>query len=292
MSPQNSRAGIAFMLITTLIFAVQDAISRHLAVSYSILTIVMFRYWFFAAFVTLRSAAQPGGVARVARSGAPGLQIFRGVLLVAEVCVMVTGFKLLGLVESHAIFACYPLIVAALSGPVLGERVGWRRWLAVVAGLIGVLIVLRPGLKVFAPEALVPLAAACMFALYGLLTRRVAAWDRPETSLFYTAVAGAAAVTLFAPFSWTPMTTAADWAWMGALCVTGALGHYTLIKAYDLAEASTVQPFAYFQLVFAAALGIAVFGEVLEWPVAAGAALIIAAGLFTAWRTRTRARSV
>ncbi|NNU79549.1 DMT family transporter [Halovulum dunhuangense] len=290
MTAQNPRAAIGLMLFTTFIFAAQDGISRHLASEYNVLTVVMIRYWFFAAFVIARSAALPGGVARVARTRQPLLQIGRGVLLAAEICVMVVGFTLLGLVESHAVFIAHPLIVAALSGPVLGERVGWRRWVAIGVGFVGVLIILRPGFRVFAPEALVPLLAAAMFALYALLTRHAARSDSAETSFFWTGVAGAVAISLVGPFFWEPMRTAADWAWMATLCVTGALGHFTMIKAYDLAEASIVQPFAYFQLAFGAAIGITVFGEVLEWPVALGAAIILGAGLFTLWRAHVVAR--
>ncbi|MEM7615972.1 MAG: DMT family transporter, partial [Pseudomonadota bacterium] len=225
MTQQNAQAGIFLMLLTAFVFAMQDGISRHLAEAYNVLTVVMFRYWFFAAFVLMRSAALPGGVRRVASTRQPGLQIFRGVLLAAEVCVMVLTFTLLGLVESHAIFAAYPLIIAALSGPILGEAVGLRRRIAIAVGFLGVLIILRPGFKVFEPAALIAVAAATMFALYGLLTRYVARDDSAETSFFYTGVAGAVAITLVAPFWWDPMTNAADWAWMGVLCVTGALGH-------------------------------------------------------------------
>ncbi|MEO1276020.1 MAG: DMT family transporter, partial [Pseudomonadota bacterium] len=184
------------MLATTFVFAMQDGLSRHLAETYNVMTVVMIRYWFFGAFVILLSARRDGGLRAVARTAHPGLQIFRGVLLVAEVCVMVLAFTLLGLIESHAIFASYPLLIAALSGPVLGERVGWRRWAAIAVGFVGVLIILRPGLKVFSPEALVAVAAALMFALYGLLTRLAAKHDRAETSFFYPGVAGAAAISL------------------------------------------------------------------------------------------------
>lgn len=287
---QNPRLGIALMVLTTLIFAFQDGISRHLADTYNVLTVVMFRYWFFAAFVLARSAALPGGIARVAATRQPGIQILRGVLLAAEVCVMVVAFVLLGLIESHAIFAAYPLIVAALSGPLLGERVGWRRRLAIAIGFVGVLIILRPGLKVFAPEALIAVLSAAMFAVYALLTRYVARADSAETSFFYTGVAGAVAITLIAPFWWTPMQTAQDWLWMGALCLTGAGGHFLMIKAYELAEAGTIQPFAYFQLVFASILGVVVFRETLETPVIVGASLIVLAGLFTLWRTQAQRR--
>ncbi len=211
----------------------------------------------------------------------PDLQIFRGVLLAAEIVVTVISFVLLGLIESHAIFAIYPLLIAALAGPMLGEYVGWRRGAAILVGLVGVVIILRPGFKVFSPEALVPLLAAFMFALYGLLTRRVARLDSAETSFFYTGVAGAVAITLVGPFFWDPMQGAADWGWMAVLCMTGALGHFLLIKVYEVAEAGTVQPFAYFQLVFVTILGVTLFDERPDAFTVAGAALILAAGLYT-----------
>ena len=279
------------MLATTFLFAMQDGISRHLAGTYNVLTVVMFRYWFFAAFVIVLSAARKGGVRRVAQTQMFWLQCFRGVLLAGEICVMVLAFTLLGLVESHAIFAVYPLIIAALSGPILGEAVGWRRWLAIGIGFIGMLIILRPGVKAFSPEALIALTAACMFALYGLLTRYVGRRDPAETSFFYTGVVGAVAITLIAPFWFAPMQNAVDWAWMALLCVTGAAGHYLLIRTYEVAEASAVQPFAYFQLVFASAMGIMLFGEALELWTGLGAGLIVAAGVFTAWRAHVKSLS-
>jgi drug/metabolite transporter (DMT)-like permease len=284
----NPRLGIALMILTSLIFAFQDGISRQLAGEYNVLTVVMLRYWFFAAFVILVSSGRGGGVARVARTRQPVLQVFRGVLLVAEICVTVLAFVLLGLIETHAIFAVYPLLIAALSGPVLGEQVGWRRWSAIGVGLVGVLVILRPGFRVFSPEALVPLVAALMFALYGLLTRRAARLDRAETSFFYTGVAGAVAITLVAPFWWEPMRGAADWGWMAALCVTGATGHFLLIKTYEVAEAGIVQPFSYFQLVFVGILGLVLFGEVPDGWTVSGAAIILSAGVYTMFRQARR----
>lgn len=281
----NARLGIQLMIATTFVFAVQDGLSRYLAAEYNTVTVVMIRYWFFAAFVIALSASRKGGIRRVARTSQPFLQALRGVLLVAEICVMVIAFVKLGLVESHAVFACYPLLIAALSVPILGEKVGWRRWAAIGFGFIGVMIILRPGLNVFAPEALIPVLSALLFAVYGLLTRYVARKDSAETSFFWTGVAGAIAITLIGPFFWDPMQ-GNDWWIMGLLCITGAGGHYLLIKAYEVAEASTVQPFAYFQLVFAAIIGLMVFNETLEFWIALGAGLIIFSGLFTLWRER------
>ena len=287
MAEQNTRLGIWLMVATTFVFALQDGISRHLASEYNVLMVVMIRYWFFAAFV-VSVAVRQAGLRAAAATEQPLLQAFRGLLLAAEICVMVLAFVLLGLVESHAVFASYPLLIAALSGPVLGERVGWRRWAAIGVGFLGVLIILRPGFTVFSPAALVPLLSASMFALYGLLTRYVGRRDSTATSFFWTGTVGAVFMTAIGIWFWEPMT-APDWVWMGCLCITGASGHWLLIRTYEVAEASAVQPFAYLQLVFASTIGLTVFGEELAWNVALGASIVIAAGLFTLWRERARA---
>jgi drug/metabolite transporter (DMT)-like permease len=278
------------MILTTLVFACMDGISRHLAGAYNVMTVALLRYWFFAAFVIAAAAARPGGIRAVARSAAPRLQILRGVLLTVELCIVVLSFVLLGLIGTHAIFACYPLLVAALAGPVLGERVGWRRRVAIAIGLVGVLVILRPGFHVFSPAALIALGGTTLFAIYALLTRKVAMVDPPETSLFYIGVVGAATITLVAPFWWTPMQGWADWGWMLALCILGILGHFLMIKAYALAEAGTVQPFAYFQLVFVAIIGLTLFDERPDAWTVAGAGLILAAGLYTILREARLAR--
>lgn len=289
MAEQNTKLGIWLMVVTTLIFAAQDALSRHLAGEYNAMMVVMIRYWFFAAFVLTIAARKGGGLGAAAKSGVPWVQALRGVLLVIEINVMVAAMVLLGLVESHAVFACYPLLVAALSGPVLGERVGWRRWTAIGVGFVGVVIILQPSGGVFSPYAAIPLLAATMFALYGLLTRYVARTDSAATSFFYTGTVGVVAATAIGAWFWEPMV-ASDWGWMGLLCLTGALGHYTLIRCYEVAEASAVQPFAYLQLVFASALGLVVFGETLRTNVIIGAGLVVAAGLFTLFRARQAQR--
>ena len=281
----NTRLGILLMVATCLVFSVQDGISRHLAGEYNTLMVVMIRYWFFAAFVMTVSARLAGGLRKAAATRQPLLQGFRGVLLAAEICVMVYAFTLVGLIESLAVFTVYPLLVAALSGPVLGEYVGWRRWAAIGVGFAGVLIILQPGVGVFDPAAAVPFCAALMFALYGLLTRYAAKKDGAATSFFWTGTVGAVVMTGAGLWAWEPMT-ALDWVWMGCLCLTGAGGHYLLIKCYEVAEASAVQPFAYLQFVFVSIIGLTVFGEVLRLNVALGAGLIVAAGLFALWRER------
>jgi len=284
----NTRLGVLLMIATTFVFAVQDGISRHLASEYNVLMVVMVRYWFFAAFVTAIAYRKAGGIRAAARTEQPLLQILRGLILATEICVMIYAFTLLGLIESHAVFTSYPLLVAALSGPILGEVVGWRRWTAIFIGFVGVLIILKPGFGVFSTAAIVPLAAALLFALYGLLTRFASRKDTAATSFFWTGVSGSVMMTVIGASYWEPMISS-DWIWMGTLCITGALGHWLLIKTYEAAEASAVQPFAYLQLVFVSFIGVLVFGESIELNVAIGAAVVVCAGLFTLWRARKAA---
>ncbi len=290
MTEQNTRAGIGLMILSTLIFATQDGMSRYLAGEYNVMMVVMIRYWFFAAFVVALALRKPGGIRAAAATPQPMVQTIRGALLALEVCVMVLGFTYLGLIQTQAVFICYPLIIAALSGPILGEKVGWRRWSAIGVGFLGVMIILEPGVGVFAPAAVLPLIAAAMFALYGLLNRYASRRDGSFTSFFWTGTVGCLVMTVIGIWSWEPMT-GHDWIWMILLCIMGVAGHYTLIRCYELAEASAVQPFAYFQLGFGSLVGIFVFGESIRTNVAIGAAVIIGAGLFTFWRERKRAQA-
>lgn len=284
---QNTRLGIILMSLTSLVFSIQDGISRHLGGEYNVYMVVMIRFWFFALFVMFLASRQPGGLRAAIATRQPLVQIIRGILLIAEVCVMVFAFINLGLVETHAVFSCYPLMVAALSGPVLREKVGWRRWTAIGIGFVGILIVLKPGMTVFSPYALFPLISALMFGFYGLLTRFVARKDSANVSFFWTGVVGAIAITPFGLTHWQPMT-APDWGWMLALCITSVTAHFLMIKAYAVAEAGAIQPFAYLQLVFIAILGVTVFGETLHTNVAIGAVVVVGAGVFTLIRTRQK----
>lgn len=286
-SSDQSQKGIAMVILAMFIFAIQDAISLHLSVSYNVYVVVMLRYWFFAAFVIVIARKQAGGIRQAAKTQQPFLQIGRGVLLVLEICVMLTAFTYLGMVESLAVFSAYPLLVAALSGPILGEIVGWRRWIAILIGFVGILIILEPGYGVFQPAALIALGSALMFSVYSLLTRYAARKDDTATSFFWTGVAGSVLMTMIGVWHWEPMT-GTDYIFMILLCISGATGHWLLIRCYEITEASTLQPFVFLHLVFGAVIGVLVFGEIIRVNVAIGAVIVVAAGLFTLWRERLR----
>ncbi len=284
----NNLRGVAFMMATTVIFALQDGLSKALATNHSPIFVTMWRYWAFGA-VCLVLVWRAGGFRTAMRSGQPWLQIFRGVNLALEICVAILAFAVLGLAKTHAIFAFGPLMVVALSGPLLGERVGWRRWAAIGVGFIGMLMIIRPGSQAITWEMGVAVLGMVMFAFYGIATRAVARTDEAMTSFYYTGIFGAAVMTLIGPWFWSPMTPM-EILMMATLCCTGMFGHYLLIKAFEAAEASSIQPFAYFQNVFASMMGVIVFGEIVSPWTIAGGGIVIGAGVFAFWRERVRAQ--
>ncbi len=281
----NPRLGIMLMVATMTVFALQDGLSRYLAETYNVISIVTIRYVFLMLFVLAYSAKQQGGIRAVAGTQQLILQISRGVLMAAQICIAILSFSSLGLVNFHAVFASYPLMVMALSVPILGEHVGWRRWLAVSVGFCGVLLILRPGTAMFSGASILPVIAALMMAIYGIMTRFAARRDSAIKSFFWTAIAGGVAMLSIAPPFWAP-PQGSDWGWMGLLCLTGAVGHYLLIKALDATKASTIQPFAYLQLVFASSIGVLVFDDILDPMLLIGSAIIVSSGLFALQRER------
>jgi drug/metabolite transporter (DMT)-like permease len=278
MNRQNTRLGIALMIAAVFVFTLQDALSKHLAAAYNPLMVVMIRYWVFAAFVLALALRRPGGLRSGIATRHAGLHMARAALLIAEIIIIVTSYTLIGLIDTHAVFAVCPLIIVALSGPVLGEKVGLARWLAIAAGLAGVLVILQPGTGVFSAAALLPLGSATMFALYSLLTRRATQAEDAFLSLFWSGIFGAGLITGIGLFWWEPMT-GADWLCMGLYGGLAVFANWLLIRCYEVAEASAVQPFAYFQIVFVSIAGLVVFGETLAPHVVLGAAIVVGAGL-------------
>ena len=286
-SDSSTRKGILLILLVSTIFALQDGLSRHLGAVIPPVMVVMLRYWFLVVFVTLLAARAPGGLRATMRSRRPALQIARGLLISLEVVVILEAFVRLGLVETHAMFATNPLLTVLLSVLLLGEKVGWRRSLAVAVGFVGVIIILRPGGGVFSPAALLGLLSAFMFALYTVLTRMAARYDPPMTSFFWMGATGFVVMTVLGLPQWQPLPVG-EWGWMALLCLSGAIAHGLMIRAYTYAEASVLQPFTYTQLLWVIAVGMVVFDETVDPAVWLGGAIIVGAGLFTLLRTRKR----
>ena len=276
---KNPRLGIWLMIAAVATFAAQDGFSRYLAGTYNTPMIIMVRYWVFAGFVMTLALRRPEGFRTAIASRRLGAHVARAVLLVGEICVIVYGYTQIGLIESHAVFAICPLLIAALSGPLLGERMVWQRWAAIGAGMVGVVVILRPGMGVFTPAALLPLAAAFMFAFYSVLSRLTTREEPTFPSFFWPGVIGAALMTVIGLPNWQPIAPS-DWPFLMIYCALSVFSHWLLLKCYEQIEASRVQPYAYLQIVFVTIIGIAVYDETLAPLVALGAGLIIAAGLY------------
>ena len=274
--------GIVMLVVATLFFASQDALTKHLVQTLPASQIVAVRFFFFALFA-LVYVGRSTGIKAAFHSRRPGVQIFRGLLLSGEITVFAYTIQFLGLAEMHTLFACFPLLITALSVPILRETVGWRRWLAVFCGFVGTLIILRPGAEVFQPAAALALAAALMFALYNILTRKVSRYDSFETSLVYSGVVGFAGAMLIAPFYWRPVDTT-EVLWLLVISTTSIIGHLLLIKALALVPAVILQPFNYFVLVWAIIIGFLLYGEVLSATSLLGAGIVVASGVFIARR--------
>ena len=278
----STSRGIASALAAWLLFAGMDAGSKLLAEHYAIVQILWVRFLSLLA-VSGWLAARHGRAGLTTRRF--GLQSLRSLMLMVEIGLFIWTITVLPLADAHAILAISPLIVTALSVPLLGERVGIRRWSAIGVASIGMLVILRPGFGAVHPMALVALLCAGMWSLYQILTRIVSRTDPPLTTLFYTALIGALALTLIGPFYWRA-PDARGWALFALVAVLGASGHYLLIKALQLAPASLLQPFAYTVLVWATVVGFTVFGNLPDLLTVVGATIIVGSGLYTFARER------
>ena len=279
----NALFGITLMVITTFMFSSMDGVSRYLAEKNNVFTLVTMRYWFIAFVMMITCVFIKNRVSDILNTKQPYIQFSRGVILSLNNCLVVYTFTLLGLVETHAIIACYPLIVAGLSVPFLGERFGWRRWMAIFTGFIGVIIILRPNTNVITEGSIFAIVGAIMFAVYLILTRYVSRSDTAITSFFWTGIGGTVTMSIISLFIWDDILKE-DYLWLLLMCVLSAGSHFMMVKTLQVAEASVVQPFSYLQLVFGSIIGVTIFSESIDLMIIVGALVVIGSGLFTTWR--------
>ena len=279
----NVLLGIGLMVVTTFMFSTMDGVSRYLAENNNVFTIVTMRYWFVAIIMAISCLLVKDSFKKLLYTKQPFTQFSRGLILSLNNCLVVYTFTLLGLVETHAIIACYPLIVAGLSVPFLGEIFGWRRWTAIFVGFLGVIIILRPTTNVISEGAIYALIGAIMFAVYLILTRYVSRLDTAITSFFWTGIGGSVTMTIISFFIWEDILRE-DILWLLIMCLLSASSHFMMVKTLQVAEASVIQPFSYLQLVFGSIIGVTIFSESIDLMIVFGAIIVIGAGLFTAWR--------
>jgi len=284
-SPHLAR-GILLIMSAVLLFSSMDTLAKHMLQSYPLPPLVFARYAVHTALMLALLAPRMGFA--LVRTRRLGLQVTRGLLLVGSTGLFYLALRYLPLAEAAAISFMAPVMVTALSGPLLGERVSRRQWTAVALGFIGVLVIIRPGGGLLTPASVLPLITALLFALYQIMTRKLVGREDAFTTLFFTAVVGTIAASLALPFTWqTPTLTQA--ALMLAIGCLGGLGHFLLIRAVEVASPTALAPFVYTQLVWSTLLAFFAFGEFPDPISLLGMLVIVAAGLLAInWRRMGR----
>jgi drug/metabolite transporter (DMT)-like permease len=286
-SARNRLTGIGLVSLTYVCFALLDGSAKWLVQSVPVLVVVWLRF----LTHTLIAAALlfPMRGTALVRTQHLRWHLLRGLMFVAMTGMNFWALQYLQLTVTASIFFMVPILVAVLSAPLLGEKLDARRWAAIVAGFAGVLVVVRPGSEAFHPAILLALANAVLYASFNMMTRKLAAYDPPETIQFLPAVVASVVLAPFALAAWQSPQGWLEWFMLCMLGVFGGTGHYLLAMAHRYAPASTLAPFLYQQILYMALFGYLVFGNVPDKETWIGAAIVVASGLYLFSRER-RAR--
>jgi len=280
--------GIVYFCAALLLFVFMNSQVKYLTETYPVPMIIWARYFFHCLLVFLffirRAPTLLGGPHR-------DIQLLRSVLVFLATGCTYFGLSFLPLADAIALSFLSPLFVTVLSVIVLKETVGIRRWIAVAIGFFGMLVIVRPGLTVFQPAAFFMVAMALFLASYSVATRLISHVADPVTSLFYQALTGAVIASVAVPFFWKFPVDWQDALMMVAIGFFGGFGHLMMIRGFQRAEASTLAPFAYTELIWGLLFGLALFGDFPDLWTLVGAAIIVASGLYVANRERRRQRA-
>ena len=275
-------AAVMLIIATGTVLAGMDGLAKLLALELPIIVVLWARY-FFHTVITFSAYSIKTQSLDFLRARRPGLQLIRALALFGATSFMYLAITRMPLGDAAAIQFLAPVLVTALSGLLLGEQVGPRRWMGVGFGFIGVLLVARPGSGVLGWNALLPLATAALLAVYMMMTRIIRNKDDPAATTFYSTALGALVLSVLVFFNWqTP--TVIQWSLMVAMGSAGAAGHFMLVKAFHSAEASVLAPFTYAQVVAAIAWGYLLFADVPSIWTVAGASVVIGSGLYVWYR--------
>jgi len=277
----DTRGAILLIIVSGILFAGLDAGAKHLMVVYPVLQIAWGRYLFQLVMMPfILGRVRPRDLLRTRR---PVLQVVRGLLLMGATLTFFIAVTYIPLADSAAIGAVSPLLVTALAIPLLGEKVGARRWAAVIVGLLGALIIIRPGFGTAHWATVMPLGTALCYALYQITTRILAASDPPVTTFLYTAVVGIIIFSMIAPFVWVPMN-GYDWMVMVGVGILGGAGHYCIIQAMRRAQATVLAPFSFIQLIWVTIAGYLVFDDFPDAYTITGAAIVVSSSIYVFYR--------
>ncbi|WEX08748.1 DMT family transporter [Chelativorans sp. AA-79] len=278
----TTRLGIIVMIVAILLFALNDAMGKWLVATYTIGQVLLIRSA--AALAILAPFLWKGGLRPLVQVERPGLQFLRVLFSTGEVYGFYFAVAYLPLADVMTYWLAAPIYVAALSPLLLGERVGWRRWVAIFVGFVGVIIALDPSAAALTPPAVISIVGSFAFAFMLLSSRALRA--TPDRTLVFWQIVGAGLIGLVtAPFGWvTP--TGTDFLLLALLGVVAMLAHVGVNRAMKLADAATVAPFQYMLLLWAVVFGWAFFGDIPRLEILIGGAIIVAAGLFIFFRER------
>jgi drug/metabolite transporter (DMT)-like permease len=272
------------MCLTVIFFACLDTTAKYLGALLDPLEVAWARYT--SAFVLTLFVSNPITQPDLMKTKRPVLQVVRASLLVTSTVLNFFALRWLQLDEALSIIFTYPFIVAIVSGPILGEWLGWRRWTAIGVGFCGVVLITRPGLGEFNPGAVLTLASVICYGFYAVLTRVVSRVDSNQTSLFYNNAVGAAVMLPVIPFVWQMPPSWFIVILLVGIGALGSIGHFFMISAHRLAPASVLSPFIYTQLVWVVILGYLVFDHVPNELTLVGATIVIGSGLYLLYRER------
>lgn len=284
-NPSHPVKGILLILLATFLFSSHDALSKYLSGFYPIVMVVWARYVVHTLLMAGIFLPQSG--LRVLRTKRPGLQALRASCLLGTSLFFTSSLLFIPLAEATAVNFLAPLLVTALSVPLLGESVSRRQWAAVLVGFGGVLIIVHPGGEMFTPAIILPFCSAMCFCFYQILTRKVSEFDTPATSNFFAGLFNSLLVSALVPFFWqVPSIT--HGLLMLALGTCGMSAHLFLTQAFRSAPPALLAPFGYCQIVFAGLLGFLVFSHVPDLSTLVGIVIICLSGLAAAWQQGRR----
>lgn len=288
-SPASPRilGGILFMCGAGVLFTVMGVFGKILGQEYSSLQVSWARTFVHLLFMLAMFMPQHGW--KLLRTKQLPTQLARSTMLFLSNLCFFYAITYVPLAKASSISLSSPLVVALLAWPMLGERTTLARVVALGVGFLGVLVVIRPGSEVFQPASLLILGSSTFYAIYQILTRRIAGTEAPETLATYSAVVGAIGMLVVLPFVGRMPDGVADLGMFVGAGILGAVGHYFVARALILAPANVVTPFAYFQLLSAVAAGYLVFSDLPDALTWLGAAIIVGAGLAIGWTQARRA---
>ena len=278
---------ILCMLLGVAVLTANDALLKWMTGGYHVVQIMFCRGLF--VFIPMALLIWRGGGLRSLHTGNPKGHLIRALLVILGTFLFVSGLKHLPLTDAIAIAFAGPLFIAALAPPLLGEHVGWRRWMAVLAGFIGIVIIMRPGGSIFQWAALFPLAASLTGALRDILTRGMSATDTSVALLFYTSLGVILASMVVLPLVWQPVPLK-TWGWFAVNGLLIGSAHYLMIETFRYGEAALVAPFKYSGVVYAAILGYLVWGDIPDLRTVIGVTVVITAGIYILHREQVQYR--